>query len=243
MVELSLANLPLDECHSTLLDDKSTLVQVMTWCRRATCHYLSQCRPRSISPYGVTRPQWVKINYFHSKCFWKLHLTDGYWCGCVEWVNSLALSDAIILWLHRTSSTLVHVMACYYTVKQWWLIIDKILWHLSGDCITGNIQDINLWNVFENYILKITFTSPRGEWVNDIFESMCMLFDVIIPVQFVIQMHAGYVNGRKCIHVSAMCLRFCMMIYVLCDVYIGMFKGWFRLPVASFTKEVDPRLA
>ena len=35
-------------------DDKSTLVQVM-----ATSHYLSQCWPRSMSPYGVTRPQWV----------------------------------------------------------------------------------------------------------------------------------------------------------------------------------------
>ena len=41
-----------------LTDDKSTLVQVMTWCRQATSHYLSQCWPSSMSPYGVTRPQW-----------------------------------------------------------------------------------------------------------------------------------------------------------------------------------------
>ena len=41
-------------------DDQSTLFQVMAWCRRATSHYLSQCWPRSLSPYGVTRPQWVK---------------------------------------------------------------------------------------------------------------------------------------------------------------------------------------
>ena len=39
---------------------KSTLVQVMTWCCQATSHYLSQCWPRSFSPYGVTRPQRVK---------------------------------------------------------------------------------------------------------------------------------------------------------------------------------------
>ena len=39
--------------------DNSTLVQVMAWCRQATSHYLSQCWPRSMSPYGVTRPQWV----------------------------------------------------------------------------------------------------------------------------------------------------------------------------------------
>ena len=42
-----------------LNDDKSTLVQVMAWCRQATSHYLSQCWASSMSPYGVTRPQWV----------------------------------------------------------------------------------------------------------------------------------------------------------------------------------------
>ena len=52
-------------------DDQSSLVQVMAWCRQATSHYLShgatyyitpclsQCWPRSLSPYVVTRPQWV----------------------------------------------------------------------------------------------------------------------------------------------------------------------------------------
>ena len=42
-----------------LSDNKSPLVQVMAWCRQATSHYLSQCWPRSLSPYGITRPQWV----------------------------------------------------------------------------------------------------------------------------------------------------------------------------------------
>ena len=42
-----------------LTDYKSALVQVMAWCRQATNHYLSQCWPRSLSPYGVTWPQWV----------------------------------------------------------------------------------------------------------------------------------------------------------------------------------------
>ena len=42
-------------------DDKSTLVQAMAWCRQATSHYLRQCWPRSMSPYGVTGPQWVKL--------------------------------------------------------------------------------------------------------------------------------------------------------------------------------------
>ena len=42
--------------------DMSTLVQVMAWCRQATSHYLSQCWPRSMSPNGVARPQWVNSN-------------------------------------------------------------------------------------------------------------------------------------------------------------------------------------
>ena len=48
------------EYHRTY---KSPLLQVVALCRQyhATRHYLSQCWPRSISPYGVTRSQWVKV--------------------------------------------------------------------------------------------------------------------------------------------------------------------------------------
>ena len=31
----------------------------MAWCRQATSHYLIKCWPRSLSPYGITRPQWL----------------------------------------------------------------------------------------------------------------------------------------------------------------------------------------
>ena len=82
-----------------LSDDKSTLVQVMAWCRQATSHYLNQCWPWSLAPYGVTRPQWV---------------------------NSVWPSDAI--WRHRSGATLVQVMACclaapsHYLNKCWVII-------------------------------------------------------------------------------------------------------------------------
>ena len=42
-----------------LVDDKSTFVQVMVWCRQTTSHYLNQCWQSSKTPFGVTRPQWV----------------------------------------------------------------------------------------------------------------------------------------------------------------------------------------
>ena len=32
----------------------------MIWSRQATSHYLSQCWPEPIVPYGVTRPQWLE---------------------------------------------------------------------------------------------------------------------------------------------------------------------------------------
>ena len=55
-------------------DNQSTLVQVMAWCRQATSHYLIHCWPRSLSPYDVTRPQWVKdkapLNSGHTCVVW-----------------------------------------------------------------------------------------------------------------------------------------------------------------------------
>ena len=49
-------------------DHQSILVQVMAWCHQATSHYMSQCWPISLSPYDVTRPQWVnpeKLTSWH----------------------------------------------------------------------------------------------------------------------------------------------------------------------------------
>ena len=36
-------------------DNQSTLVLVMAWCHQATSHYLNQCWPWSMSPYGLTK--------------------------------------------------------------------------------------------------------------------------------------------------------------------------------------------
>ena len=55
-----------------LIDDKSTLVRVMAWCRQATSHYLNQCWPRSPTPYGITRPQWVN---------------DLSYCPIIQWLG------------------------------------------------------------------------------------------------------------------------------------------------------------
>ena len=59
ILKLSIVKLPSDECQWTLLMMSQHLVQVMAWCHQAPSHYLSQCWPRSMSPYGITRPQCV----------------------------------------------------------------------------------------------------------------------------------------------------------------------------------------
>ena len=70
-------------------DDHSTLVQVMSWCRQATSHYLSQCWPSYLAPHGVTRPQWVNMQSsatsrplsFASVHFWHLMACWSLCCG------------------------------------------------------------------------------------------------------------------------------------------------------------------
>ena len=69
--------------------DTSALVLVMAWCHQAPSHYLLQCWTRSQTPYGITRPQWVKLSKFmawfqnfgylliKSKLIWCLHSLDS----------------------------------------------------------------------------------------------------------------------------------------------------------------------
>ena len=98
--KIALRWMPLD-----LTDDKSTLVQVMAWCRQVTSHYLSQWWPRSLSPYGVTRPQWVNslltgtsIKFVNDLCPWILQCQSVmmvWWLIAVSVLDSLWLCDAI----------------------------------------------------------------------------------------------------------------------------------------------------
>ena len=71
--------------HWWLLNN-STLVQVMAWCRQATSHYLTLPWPRSMSSYGIARPQWVNTlrlrqNRYHFAVdtFECIFLNDSVW--------------------------------------------------------------------------------------------------------------------------------------------------------------------
>ena len=64
------------------------LVQVKAWCRQATGHYLSRCWLSSLTPYGVTTPQWVKVNYRFCFPVWV-------WGGAVpNWYTQHAQRDS-----------------------------------------------------------------------------------------------------------------------------------------------------
>ena len=81
-------------------DDKSTLGQVMAWCRKATRHYLSQCWPRSLAPYGVTRPQWVKFSGWMSN-FIRQQTRSVITYQCFKLSASFFLTLIVAWWRHR----------------------------------------------------------------------------------------------------------------------------------------------
>ena len=62
-----------------LTDDKSTVLQVMTWCCQATSLYLSQNWPRSLLLVGVTRLQWGNMQVMTWCCQATSHYLSQYW--------------------------------------------------------------------------------------------------------------------------------------------------------------------
>ena len=77
----------------------------MAWCRQATSHYLNQCWSRSMSPSGVTRPQWVtqEINTKITQKWVHKHF--------VRTIHTLL--DGFVPWSYH-SFTLSHQL-CFFT--------------------------------------------------------------------------------------------------------------------------------
>ena len=112
--ELALRWMSLD-----LTDEKSTLVQVMAWCHQATSHYLSQCWPRSLSPYGVTRPQWLKSS--HCNSFEDLAPVDFiYGCLIFKWIAETWL------WWHVSSTVNPTMAASWHDLFNAYLL--TLIW-------------------------------------------------------------------------------------------------------------------
>ena len=66
----------------------------MVWCHLAPSHYLSQCWPRSILIYGVTRPQWA--NCLHTELLWgnkKKNLTSYIFSTQMAQIGRILMGD------------------------------------------------------------------------------------------------------------------------------------------------------
>ena len=88
---------------------------------------------------------------------------------CSSLNDSLRPSDAI--WWHRPGSTLAQAMACClmapsHYLNQSWLIVSKAQWHSSKGNFRKKIPQPPISElVWKTYLSKITFQSPRGQWV------------------------------------------------------------------------------
>ena len=120
-------------------DDQSTLVQVMAWCRQATSHYLSQCWPRSLSPFGDTRPQWVNVEIIPlpilNNLYPSLPSFDISWCRQHS--------------SHHLQGQQLQVISCclWHAAVGLALIWNQARWNtvsMSKDLLTSNI----MWKTF-----------------------------------------------------------------------------------------------
>ena len=155
-----------------LTDDKSTLFQVMAWRRQATSHYLRHCWPRSPSPYGVTRPQWVNSSWASFCLLFVIgkHMKKGElpWCQlCCHWCYwkmllwQPPLPPVMINW---TSWQLLGFSVCktWVNITNWlqfyimYIILGYISWHMSQYRISTNSQTW-LRVILNNNLVKLNW--------------------------------------------------------------------------------------
>ena len=116
-------------------------------------------------------------NNQENKCFLKIKIAICILVfACLAWMYDTSI-DAIIyslwpsdaIWRQRSWSTLAQVMACClkassHYLNQCWLIISEVQWHSHKGNFTRDASTINHWNLFENYISKISLQFPKGQW-------------------------------------------------------------------------------
>ena len=139
------------------LTDKSTLVQVMAWCRQATSHCLSQCWPRSIclqmASLGLNElksaimagdAQWVQVTAWH--LFGAKPLTKPMLTYCLAFVPS-------------------HVR--YFVLTQSFCLRDdvfKIIWFICFACFIPKRTDIHIFTKFHSNSLIILLLMRGKTW-------------------------------------------------------------------------------
>ena len=119
LYEITLSGLSLH-----LTDDKSTLVQIMAWCHLAPSHYLRQCLPWYLSPYGITRPQWAVFTKLHRHIsFCCYQLLNGRWWGKMFWIK--------MYWTPAKMLLLANVDE-YNFANAEWVNLNSVSWIIIG---------------------------------------------------------------------------------------------------------------
>ena len=103
-------------------DDKATLVQVMAWCHQASSHFLSQCWPSPMLPYGVTRT----MIYLHwwSRCA----LMFLIFAGCLALLFLIFAGFLVFPWILD-----IHTINIADEFSQRWVHIQPHLVESAGD--------------------------------------------------------------------------------------------------------------
>ena len=122
-------------------DYQSTLVQVMALCRQAASDYLNQYWPRSLLPYGVTRPQCVKqqqwLNYTNpvygvaAICHQVRWLCWGHpspfhtATSLLIWYKMFCVRDISyrLIWMEFLNMFSVYAQCGMHSHFNWWIIV------------------------------------------------------------------------------------------------------------------------
>ena len=115
----------------------------MAWCHQATSHYLSQCGPSSMSPYGVTRPKWVTNLWTQDQI--KLDLTSPTTFNAQPCSGKISLPEPILTKPYDITS------------PQW---VKSYTFHPSHNQIS-----INGAKIISTHVISTIFFSPH-HWVS-----------------------------------------------------------------------------
>ena len=138
----------------------------MAWCRQATSHYLSQCWPRSIWVYGITRLQWVNATCVQSTHYWvgvesrnigPDDLPVGYWIlgaflswpSCVEHEPRCISCYKQYVTPDLSWDNLIFNRNWFvYAPSQWETLLQcNIISHWLGACTKWSLLQLTVWSM------------------------------------------------------------------------------------------------
>ena len=88
---------------------------------------------------------------------WLVTLSAPSHCSNQHWIIVQQTKRKFYFEIQKLSFKKIHSLV----TTLWW----EVMWHSPESFFTGSDQVAILYNEFETYTLKITTTSPRGQWV------------------------------------------------------------------------------